>query len=407
MRSARWVVVAFITAGLLTQSALARDPRRDPVSGRIRILYYGDAFAPSPYPAYVADPLTSVVALTGMTGTALEVDKKMRIFMPRTYKDLLDKYDFIIISDAIVENFRADYIHWLSDSVIKGGVGLIMIGGHYSFGSRFGESPWGETVLQDALPAICPTEGWAPGSTAGRMEIVAPNNVFIRSLPFNEIGPYGVFYYCNIVIPKEGSELIANFHRMDQLYPLLVYQEIGEGASVAMTTDWTPEGGRDFIRWPYYADYALNIASYATGNKIPQDVELAHRVRALLNDYRSQVDTIHSVMDFVASFGVNLDRAEKMLIEVDDTAKSGKNAYIEADLQAALSSLEDAVDEVGSACDFVWKLRYQALIWIYLIEWFVVAATGMICGFILWTIMVKRRLYRETEVTRLMHAREA
>lgn len=407
MRSARWVAVAFITAGLLTQSALARDPRRDPVSGRIRILYYGDAFAPSPYPAYVADPLTSVVALTGMTGTALEVDKKMRVFMPRSYKDLLDKYDFIIISDAIVENFRGDYIHWISDSVIRDGVGLIMIGGHYSFGSRFGESPWGETVLQDALPVLCPTEGWAPGSSAGRMEIVAPNNVFIKSLPFSQIGPYGVFYFCNIVIPKEGSELIANYHRMDQLYPLLVYGEIGEGGSIAMTVDWTPDGGRDFIRWAYYADYAINIALYATGNKIPQDVELAHRVRALLNDYKSQIDTIHSVMDFVASFGVNLDRAENMLIDVDKTTRLGKEAYMEADLETALSNLEDAMGEVGSISDFVWKLRYQALFWIYIIEWFVVAATGMICGFILWTIMVKRRLYREIEVTRLKHGRDA
>jgi len=113
------------------------------------------------------------------------------------------------------------------------------------------------------------------------------------------------------------------------------------------------------------------------------------------------------VMDFVASFGVNLDRAENMLIDVDKTTRLGKEAYMEADLETALSNLEDAMGEVGSISDFVWKLRYQALFWIYIIEWFVVAATGMICGFILWTIMVKRRLYREIGVTRLKHGRDA
>jgi len=347
--------------------------------------------------------MTSVVALTGMSGP--NVEKKMRVFMPRSYGDLLDKYDFIILSDAIVENFRSDYIHWFRDSVLDGGVGLIMIGGHFSFGSRFGESPWGETVLQEAMPVIMPTEGWAPGSHAGLLRIVQPQNTFASSLPFDEIGPFGVFYFCNVVIPKEGSELIANYLRSGQTYPLLVYQEIGEGASIAMTVDWTPDGGRDFIRWPYYPDFALNIALYATGNKIPRDLELAHRARVLITDYRAEVETLQSVMEFVGKFGVNLGPAEELLAEMDQKAKAGRAAYIEADLQTAVSRLEEAMDELAGASDRIWRLRYEALIWIYLTEWLAVSGTGMICGFILWTLMVKRRLYRSVEATRLHQQR--
>ena len=383
----------------LSAPSFARNPRRDSISGRVRILYYGDAFAPSPYPTYVADPMTSVVALTGMYGP--NVEKKMRVFMPRSYSDLLGKYDFIIMSDAIVENFRPEYIHWFRDSVIDGGVGLIMIGGHYSFGSRFGESPWGETVLQEAMPAIMPTEGWAPGSHAGIIRIVSPENPFASSLPFDEIGPFGVFYFCNVVIPKEGSELIANFLRSGQIYPLLVYQELGDGASLAMTVDWTPDGGRDFIKWPYYPDFALNIALYATGNKIPRDLELAHRARVLIVDYRTEVETLHSVMEFVARFGVNLAPAEALLAEMDEKAKVGRAAYIETDLQAAVTRLEEAMDELASASDTIWRLRYEALMWVYVTEWLVVSGTGMVCGFIVWTLMVRRRLYRDVDATRL------
>jgi uncharacterized membrane protein len=383
---------------LMLCPAISREPRRDPISGRVRILYYGDAFAPSPYPAYVADPMTYVVALTGMYGP--DVERKMRVFMPRSYKDLLSKYDFMIISDAIVANFRPEYIQWLRDSVIEDGLGLIMIGGHYTFGSRFGESPWGETVLQDALPCLCPTEGWAPGSHAGRLKIVRPDNVFARSLPFEEMGPFGVFYFCNVVIPKEGSERIADYIR-GETYPLLLYQELGEGASIAMTVDWTPDGGRDFIRWPYYADYALNIALYGTGNQIPQDLELAHAARLLLNDYHAQISTLHSVMDFVGKFGVNLASAERMLGDIDAAAKAGRAAYIDADLQGAVTHMEEAMGQLGKASDEIWRLRYEALAWIYVAEWLAVAGTGMICGFVVWTLMVRRRLYKETEATRL------
>ncbi len=402
MLARRLVVLILLMALLLIDCTVARDPRRDPISGRIRILYYGDAFAPSPYPTFVADPMTSVVALTGMYGP--NVEKKMRVFMPRSYQDLLSKYDFIILSDAIVANFRPEYIQWIRDSVIEDGLGMIMIGGHYTFGSRFGESPWGETVLQDALPCIAPTEGWAPGSHAGRLRIVTPENVFAKSLPFDDMGPFGVFYFANIVYPKEGSELIANFIR-GETYPLLVYQELGVGASIAMTVDWTPDGGRDFIRWPYYPDYALNIASYATGNKIPEDLELAHRARVLLNDYQSQIATLHSVMDFVGKFGVNLADAEEMLGEIDGEAKVGKAAYIDADLESAVTHMERAMSQLDLAADRIWKLRYEALAWVYVAEWLAVGGTSMVCGFIVWTLMVRRRLYRETEVTRLTQAR--
>ncbi len=114
--------------------AFCREPRRDPSTGRISILYYGDAFGPSPYPTFVADPLTSVAALTGMSGTQQEIDKKMRIYMPRSYQDLLAKYDLIIMSDALVKNFRPFYINWFRDSVIHSRLGLIMISGYGSFG---------------------------------------------------------------------------------------------------------------------------------------------------------------------------------------------------------------------------------------------------------------------------------
>jgi hypothetical protein len=47
------------------------------------------------------------------------------------------------------------------------------------------------------------------------------------------------------------------------------------------------------------------------------------------------------------------------------------------------------------------KAKDAALFWVYVIEWLVTAATPFISGFVLWTLMLRRRLYREVTATRL------
>ena len=47
------------------------------------------------------------------------------------------------------------------------------------------------------------------------------------------------------------------------------------------------------------------------------------------------------------------------------------------------------------------ELKDRALFWIYVIEWLVVSGVSMLCGFLLYTLMVRRRMYREVSVTRL------
>jgi uncharacterized membrane protein len=413
LNSLRLLVITIVLTGVVLQPVISREARRDPISMRIRILYLGgDAFTPSPYPTYVIDPLTFIVALTSMGGkTQSEVDKKMRIYMPRSYIDLVEKYDLIIISDPVT-NFQSQYIQWLRDSVIEDGLGLLMIGGYGSFGGvPYLESDWGATVLQDVLPVTCIHLGWDQGdqsvSQAGIMEVVDNENLFITSLPFDDIGPYGVFHGVNIVSLKQSSELLANYRKGGgKRYPLMVYEEIGKGSGFALCSDWTPYGGHDFLRWPYYPDFALNLASYITGNPVPQDLEAAHRARVLMQDYSGLLDTLHSVMAFVEKFGANIAQAEEMLLEIDSAQKAGKNAYMNADMDLAITELEKAMDELLTASDLIWKLKEEALFWVYVTEWLVVAGTGMICGFVLWTIMVRRRLYREIQTTHLSQIRE-
>ena len=47
------------------------------------------------------------------------------------------------------------------------------------------------------------------------------------------------------------------------------------------------------------------------------------------------------------------------------------------------------------------ELKNRALLWVYVIEWLAVTGTGMVCAFVLWSIMVRRRLFKEVRTTRL------
>ncbi len=46
------------------------------------------------------------------------------------------------------------------------------------------------------------------------------------------------------------------------------------------------------------------------------------------------------------------------------------------------------------------ELKDQAMFWIHLVEWLVITATVMISGLATWTLMVRRRLYREVQTLR-------
>jgi len=67
--------------------------------------------------------------------------------------------------------------------------------------------------------------------------------------------------------------------------------------------------------------------------------------------------------------------------------------------------------DVGDSCRPRWGLPYEveqlavrakntALAWVYIIEWVSVTAASLFSAAILWTLMVRRTMYRETAMTR-------
>jgi len=54
------------------------------------------------------------------------------------------------------------------------------------------------------------------------------------------------------------------------------------------------------------------------------------------------------------------------------------------------------MDKAEAAAD---KVKNEALLWVYVSEWLSVTGTSLVCGFLLWTLMIRRRMYKEVAYT--------
>jgi hypothetical protein len=168
-----------------------------------------------------------------------------------------------------------------------------------------------------------------------------------------------------------------------------------------MTADWTPAGGVDFLRWQYYGDYALNVVTYIIGGKLPDDPALVYQARQLMSDFRNIRQTLDALIEFASKFGANMGSAEEMIGEAEDIKVRAESSYIDAEIEDSIEEMKAAILVLEEASDKAYRLKDEALLWVYVTEWLVVASTGLICGFILWTFMVRRKMYREIGQTRL------
>jgi uncharacterized membrane protein len=384
---------------LVIASSGAAQARSDPESGRIRILYIGDGWGPSPVPKYQVDPAFTVVSVptselhVGHGAISYDVPtmkKFVRLYMPRTYELLLANYDFIVISDANVLMMEQSHLDWIRRSVPEEGLGLIMVGGLESFGAPRGE-PW--TAVEDILPVT-----YIMGSMVQRAFKVRPaiDHPFTNSLPWESI-PY--FGGCNTISLRQGATLLLTAKEIP--YPPLSVMDFGEGRGIAHASDWTPGAGEEVMKWEYYPDYVANIAYLATRKEIPQDAQLMHHLRTSFWSARSRMTLVIDTIAFVELFGANARGIEVGLEEVRGMVRQAEELYIGQDYQEAGVRIQEIDDRIVELYEETIKLKDRALVWVYAIEWTITTGTALLAGFVLWSLMVRRRLYRAVGSTRM------
>jgi len=283
-----------------------------------------------------------------------------------------------------------------------------MTGGRQAFGGYMAMSDWTHTPVGYVLPVEAPIRESGPAS---RVRILKWKNRIIASLPWSKIGEYGVFYGFNTVVERKGSEVLAELVAepgapLGNKYlrnPFLVWWDIGQGRSFAMTSGWTPANAGAFVKWDYYPDYAVNLILFIADLPVPADPALVHRIRSRLNQYYLTRDFVISMIEFIDHFGANPRSIEELLGGADQELKQVNSLYLNYDFEASLAKVDEVTAKLGEATRLAPKLKDQALFWVYVVEWSAVTGTLMFTGILVWTLMMKRRLYRAVATTTTSH----
>jgi uncharacterized membrane protein len=393
----------------------AVQPARGLEDGRIGVLYIGSILVPVSMPfwhmrsdmlfrtSFVPANLRGDWMTMGPMPAEGEsgVHRLVRLYMPRTYGDLVDNYDVTILSEA---NQHAVNLHIdkLARGVSEGGMGLLMCGGWASFGASGDRPPWGETAIGRLLPTEDVINSWWE-MPIQRMFIDDPDHELMSSLPWDDpvlTGPSRYIWNHNPVTLKPGARQLAHVllgsGRED---PLMVTWDVAGGARTFAFTSMTYQL-LTYAQWTYLYDLGSNLMIYLDRRQVPQDIGLVHAVRSKMLEVATRRSLLVSLLDFCESFGANTHEVIRGLGEVDRVVTEAGSWYLDLNFEATLESYNEAAGLMGEIEAQAIELKDRAFLWVYIIEWLTVSGTALLCGLVLWFLMVQRRLYREVGATR-------
>lgn len=135
---------------------------------------------------------------------------------------------------------------------VRGGGGLIMMGGYYSYQGIHGAARYHRSPVEDALPiTMLPYDDRVEVPEGLRPQVLRPSHPILAGID----GEWPLLLGYNEVQVKEGDgfELLIQGDDEAGGHPLLVTGEFGSGRSLAWTSDvgphWLPD---EFANWPGY-----------------------------------------------------------------------------------------------------------------------------------------------------------
>jgi hypothetical protein len=148
-------------------------------------------------------------------------------------------------------------------------------------------------------------------------------------------------------------------------------------------------------------DVLANIITYSSGLELPEDVMVPITFRRELLAYQSAKSLFVSTLEFVEKFGANTGVLYRELLDLEeDVISRAESLYLGSDYDSALSQIRLGNSRAAELIQMGLEARERALFWVFLIEWFSVSGVSIMSGYILWTLMVRRRAYREVRSTR-------
>jgi hypothetical protein len=204
--------------------------------------------------------------------------------------------------------------------------------------------------------------------------------------------------------PKLGSVVWADM--APNGLPWLVSLRLSGGDPGIM---WFFTGTFDHTWWrvydadenPYVIELATNLIFHSLGLPPISDIGGRREARRVLTGFRAQRLLVLHMMEWADAFGANTNPLSRSLTDLDEEARNAMDLYLERDYPATISFMREMSSEVAAIVRRASDLKDQALFWVYVSEWLTITAATIISGSVLWSLMIRRRLYRGVRVTRL------
>jgi uncharacterized membrane protein len=148
-------------------------------------------------------------------------------------------------------------------SWIKGGGGLMMLGGWLSFSGAGGKGGWARSRMAEALPVECMvTEDLVESSAGFTAEVLIPDHPVVKGLPWRSFPP--IFGYNEVKAKPEGQVLV----RVKETgHPLLVVGDYGKGRILTYMSDPAPHWGLNFELWDGYSRFWKQALKWVKNGK--------------------------------------------------------------------------------------------------------------------------------------------
>jgi len=337
----------------------------------------------------------------------------IRLYFPRTREKLVNGFDFMVFPDGRLDPFTSSQMADMKYAVENGAGSLVTMGGGLSNPSGSVYPSWASSVLREILPVELNAK-MKHDSGVFNIEVIKDDPpVLSMFLPLGIEDYPGVHF--TYLQTRPGVTIWANCRVMIEA---LGHLGVGEKTEWLVSWKYGTTGGISWVTaddldamwWSsvlspseneYAGDVFINILLYSVGAPLTHDVVQMHTIRQLYFDYKVERLLLTGILDFADSFGANTQDMYARIGEVDDVRESSIDSYLSYSFADAIEIMGSAMTRLPEIMDDAYSLKDRALFWVYLTQWVTVTGTLLFTGFILWTLMVRRRLYREVTTTHL------
>jgi hypothetical protein len=383
--------------------------KTDPVTGRIRLVTVGNQWQNvNQYALSLlrSDPRILFVASIETSNGLLpdDVRKRARINFPRSRARLSSNVDVIQLMFAPPWVFSDDQQRWIHDSVYQDGVGLVLI--HMGWQPCLTDpmlycnrpEDWVNSVIYDSWPMDV-VVGVSSKPGVGLRIVTETAVVGLPDFEKQPIGFRDSTSGAGLIVARPGAAVHAKWKAGGE--DAIVSTRYGQGTTLSLPIMDFMFTNAAIRNWKYHIDFVLNRIYYAADVPVPEDLELGHTLRAGLTAFYEQRNMMMSLIDFIERFGANTASLHSLLDELEGRRDEASRLYLKGSYQESLDAVQLALDGLIGITAESAKLRREALFWVYLTEYLVFSGASMISGFVLWTVMIRRRYYREVGTTRL------